>query len=187
MGHLRFTFTGTQAPYVLLEATRAQVLGSADPANVTFPLGSLTIDPAAREISGRNPERQDFIIRPNPAPAWSAYFVARFDTPFASYGVAQNGTISEGKAEGEGALLAGFVRFGEGTGSVDVRVGVSFISVEQARKNLEAEIPDGTTLESTAEKTRAAWAEKLDCIQIEGASDEDRETFYTAVFHALQV
>ena len=188
MGHLRFTFTGTQAPYVLLEATRAQVLGSADPANVTFPLGSLTIDPAAREISGRNPERQDFLIDPHHgATVWSGYFVARFDRGFASYGVVRNGTIGEGETQGEGALLGGFVRFGEGTGEVGVRVGVSFISVEQARKNLEREIPDGTTLEETAYRTREAWAEKLDRVQIEGATTEQAEVFYTGIFHTLQV
>ena len=172
---------------MLIEATRASVMGSAEPRNVTYPSGSIAIDPSAREITGRNPERQDFIIGPNAAPNFAGYFCARFDVPFDSFGIAQNGSTKENVTQGTGAMLSGFARFAKGTRQVNVRIGVSFISVEQARKNLEAEIPDGTTLESTAEKTRAAWAEKLDCIQIEGASDEDRETFYTAVFHALQV
>ncbi len=162
-------------------------MGSDDPTNVTYPLGEITIDPLHREISGRNPERQDFIIGPSPAPSFAGYFVARFDVPFASYGTAQNGTISENATSGQGALLSAFARFPTGTHQVNVRVGVSFISVEQARKNLDTEIPDGTSLEKTAEKTRAAWAEKLDRIKVEGATQEENEIFYTAVFHTLQV
>ena len=64
-GHIRFTVTCSSDTYVLLEATRASVMGSADPSNVTFPLGSIHIDSVAREISGHNPEQQDFIIGPN--------------------------------------------------------------------------------------------------------------------------
>jgi putative alpha-1,2-mannosidase len=70
---------------------------------------------------------------------------------------------------------------------VNVRVGVSFISVDQARKNLDAEVPDGTTLEETAQKTRTEWAEKLDRVQISGATTEEKQIFYTAFFHTLQV
>ncbi|TFK88274.1 glycoside hydrolase family 92 protein [Polyporus arcularius HHB13444] len=186
VGHLRFTFQDTAAPYILIEATRASVMGSADPTNVTYPLGSIAIDPARREITGRNPEREDFIIGPNAAPSFAGYFCARFDAPFISFGLAQNGTNAENVTAGEGAMLSGFIKFAKGTRQVAVRVGVSFISVEQARQNLNNEIPDGTTLEETAEKSRAAWAEKLDRIKVDGASQEENQIFYTAVYHALQ-
>jgi putative alpha-1,2-mannosidase len=69
---------------------------------------------------------------------------------------------------------------------VNVRIGVSFISVEQARKNLDIEIPDGNMLEDTAAATRSAWAEKLELIKIKGASKDQLQTFYTAFFHTLQ-
>ena len=59
--------------------------------------------------------------------------------------------------------------------------------VEQARRNLENEIPDGTTLEDTATRTRTEWTEKLDRIQVKGATDVQKTIFYTAVFHTLQV
>ncbi|KAI0333360.1 glycoside hydrolase family 92 protein [Cubamyces sp. BRFM 1775] len=186
VGHLRFTFEGTAAPYVLVEATRAFVLGSNDPTNVTYPHGSIHIDHSRREITGHNPERQDFIIGPNPASNFAGYFCARFDVPFDSFGVAQNGSITEHATGGQGALLSGFARFAQGTKRVDVRVGVSFISVDQARKNLDNEIPDGTTLEQTAEKTRTEWAEKLDRVKVEGADQEKSEIFYTGIFHTLQ-
>ncbi|GJE97274.1 glycoside hydrolase family 92 protein [Phanerochaete sordida] len=188
VGHLRFTFTGNARPWVLLEASRASVMGSADPTNVTFPHGSVAVDASAREISGTNAERQDFIIGPNAAPSFRGYFVARFSEPILEWGTAGagSGALRPNASSAEGAQVAAYVRFAEGVKSVDVRVGVSFISVEQARRNLEEEIPDGTALEETARGTRAAWAEKLDRIQIQGVDEEQKTVFYTGVFHALQ-
>ncbi|KAH9029473.1 glycosyl hydrolase family 92-domain-containing protein [Lactarius hengduanensis] len=186
VGHLRFTFSGTHAPYVFLEATRASVMGSSDPSNVTYPSGTIAIDPAAREITGSNPERQDFIIGPNRAEGFSGYFVARFDAPFVAFGTAQNSTVRASETARDGTMLGGYAVFPQDIRTVDVRIGVSFISVEQARRNLEKEIPDGTTLEQTAKTTRAKWAEKLDRVQVQGGSREQLETFYTALFHTLQ-
>jgi putative alpha-1,2-mannosidase len=82
-------------------------------------------------------------------------------------------------------MLSAYVTFQSSL--VNVRIGVSFISVEQARRNLDKEIPDGPPLEDTVNRTRDLWEEKLGRIQIEGASDEEMETFYTAFFHTLQV
>ncbi|KAA1478112.1 hypothetical protein DENSPDRAFT_787640 [Dentipellis sp. KUC8613] len=186
VGHLRFTFSGTKQPYVLLEASRPSIIGSSDVNNLTYPLGSINVDPVAREITGSNAERQDFIIGPNPAPGWRGYFCARFDKPFAGFGTTQNGTTRAGERERDGTVLGGYVQFAEGTKEVDVRIGVSFISVEQARKNLEKEIPDGTSLEKTARTTRKAWADKLDLIEVDGATSDELAVFYTAVFHSLQ-
>ncbi len=189
VGHLRFTFTETQAPYVLIEASRASVMGSADTSNLTFPLGSVEIDEQARQLTGHNAERQDFIIGPNPAPGFAGFFCVRFSEPFVSWGVVSNadGELSKGLKRASGKQLSGYVTFDERIAVLDVRVGVSFISTQQACSNVDAEIPDGTSLEETAQKTRAEWAEKLDRIQVEGASPEDKTMFYTAVFHTLQV
>lgn len=188
VGHLRFTFIGTNSPYILIEATRASVLGSSDPYNVTYPEGAILIDPTNREICGKNPERQDFIIEPVSTPArnWSGYFCARFDEPFDSWGVAQNGTLSEGSTKGGGVLLSGYARFSPSLRQVTARVGVSFISIEQARRNLDIEIPDDQSLEETAKATRTAWAEKLDRIKIQGATKDQKQVFYTGFFHTLQ-
>ncbi|KAG1733237.1 glycoside hydrolase family 92 protein [Suillus paluster] len=176
VGHLRFTFTDTRQPYVLT------------PITLTYPHGSIFINPDTREISGSNPERQDFIIAPvsTPAKNWSGYFCARFDQPFASWGVSQNNTLFDGQTSGNGTLLSGYATFSPEVVEVSVRIGVSFISIEQARKNLDMEIPDGNTLEDTAMMTRSAWAEKLDLIKIRGATKDQMQTFYTAFYHTLQ-
>ncbi|KAK7001649.1 glycoside hydrolase family 92 protein [Favolaschia claudopus] len=189
VGHLRFTFPTEQSAYVLLEATRPTPI-TYIPTNITYPLGSIAVDPARREITGSNSERQDWIITPTSiaqnASNFKGYFCARFDTPFAKFGVIQNGSEIAGEKTGKGSLLSAYARFPVGTGKVNVRVGVSFISVDQARRNLDAEIANGVALEETARRTRTAWAEKLDRIQLEGASEADKEVFYTAFFHTLQ-
>lgn len=155
---------------------------------MTYPHGSIFINPETREISGNNPERQDFIIAPvsTPAKHWSGYFCARFDQPFASWGVSKNNTLFDGQTSGNGTLLSGYATFSPEVVEVSIRIGVSFISVEQARKNLDMEIPDGNMLEDTAAATRSAWAERLELIKIKGASKDQLQTFYTAFFHTLQ-
>ena len=188
VGHLRFTFSTSSAPYILIQASRASVMGSADPSNVTYPLGSVNIDPVSQTISGHNPERQDFIIGPNAAPSFAGYFYAKFSQPFTSSGTITNTTLHPNETNrAEEPILMGYAQFANGTKEVEVRVGVSFISVEQAKKNLENEIPDGTLLEQTAFNTRSAWKEKLEMIELEGATDANKTTFYTAFYHTLQV
>ena len=156
---------------------------------MTYPHGSISIDLARREITGYNTERQDFIIGPNAAPGFAAYFCARFSEPIQDWGTASNGDgqIFARHSQRDGPQTSAYVRFAPSVSTVEVRIGVSFISVEQARKNLDVEIPDGTTIVDTAATVRTAWAEKLDRIKIEGASDDDLTIFYTSVFHSLQV
>ncbi|PCH41790.1 glycoside hydrolase family 92 protein [Wolfiporia cocos MD-104 SS10] len=192
VGHLRFTFptTNVSAPYILLEATRPSIVGSPASPNgswVTYPVGSVTIYPDTNEICGRNPERQDHILGPSPAPSFAGHFCARFSVPFASHGVMQNGTeLAQGTSTASGSLLSAYARFSAGTTQVDVRVGVSFIGEAQARASIDAEVPDGTALEDTAYATRQAWAEKVGRVLVEGASADDRKVFYTGIFHTLQ-
>jgi putative alpha-1,2-mannosidase len=145
------------------------------------------------EICGSNPERQDYIIEPvsTPALGWSGYFCARISTlataDIPEYGVIKNGTKYVNESTGAGSLLSAYVRLPINTTTYDVRVGVSFISVEHARASIDYETPDGTTLEDTAKQTREVWAEKLDRLDIEGADEDLRQTVYTAFFHTLQV
>ncbi|KAL1739502.1 glycoside hydrolase family 92 protein [Schizophyllum fasciatum] len=199
VGHLRFTFDTKTAeePYVLIEASRPSVISST-PTNITYPDGQVTVDVSRRQITGYNTERQDWIIDPisihDAASGFKGYFCARFDRDFAAYGLVQNGTtLPYDAVQAQGPLVSAYARFDAPEGSEDdalvigVRVGVSFISVEQACRNVDNEIPDGTSLEDTARKTRSAWAEKLGRIDVEGAKgDDDLAVFYTAAFHALQ-
>ncbi|KAK3068123.1 hypothetical protein LTR53_014544 [Teratosphaeriaceae sp. CCFEE 6253] len=189
VGHLRIDFPSAErhhhhsssdsAPYVYIQATRQ---------NWT---GQLLIDPAKQEISGSNPQRQDYALGPSRAPKFSGYFVSRFSHPFASFGIARREQLDDGATSGSGEHLGGYVRFNEKTTCVQVRTGVSFVSIDQARHNLDIEISDGVTLEQTVERVKQTWLEKLGRVTIQGVNQTDpehdpRTIWYTGLFHALQ-
>jgi predicted alpha-1,2-mannosidase len=113
------------------------------------------------------------------------YFSIRTSRPFTSFGTWSGGTPAPGAPQATGAASGAWVEFGERSGRVvEARVGVSFISVEQARKNREAEL-DGKTLEDVRDAAVAEWNQHLGRIEVEGGTADERTMFYTALFHAL--
>lgn len=63
---------------------------------------------------------------------------------------------------------------------VEFRYAISFISREQARKNFEE--LNGVTFEGLMEKGQAAWEKVINQIKVEGGTDAQRRTFYTALY-----
>ncbi|KAI0449968.1 glycosyl hydrolase family 92-domain-containing protein [Xylaria acuta] len=187
-GHLRLDYEDARSkdpggvpkdPYVFIQTTRQ---------NWT---GRIEIDPERREISGSNPQRQDYRLGPDKPASFSGYFVSRFSEPFKSYGTTSGRNISERTRSASGGDLGAYVRFSPTATQVEIRTGVSFVSVEQARKNLDIEMPDGITFEHTVEQVKEAWLDKLGRVTIEGVNgtddDHDQRTiWYTGLFHALQ-
>jgi putative alpha-1,2-mannosidase len=169
----------SEAPYVFVQATRQ---------NWT---GDITIDPSNQEIHGSNPQRQDYNLGPLHAPGFKGYFVSRFSQPFSSYGVTHGGRCEHGSLSGSGEHLGAFVTFEKGCQTIEVRTGVSFVSVEQARRNLELETPADVMFADIVESLKVAWLEKIGRVTIEGYNETDaahdpRTIFYTSLFHALQ-
>lgn len=68
---------------------------------------------------------------------------------------------------------------------VEVRMGISYVSTENARKNLDAEQPAGATFDAIREQARARWNEDLGRIRVEGGTAAQQTVFYTALYHAL--
>lgn len=66
---------------------------------------------------------------------------------------------------------------------VEVQVGVSFVSIEGARANLNAE-QQGFNFDKTVADTRAEWANTLNRISVEGGTDDQRRVLYTALYHS---
>ena len=180
VGLVQISFKDTDdTPYVFVQATRQ---------NWT---GSLAIDSAKREISGSNPQRQDYALGPFHAPNFSGYFVSRFSAPFDSFGTAVGGDIKDGESNREGEHLGAYVRFDKDVRKVEVRTGVSFVSVEQARRNLDIEGLESVTFVDVVDNLKKAWLEKLGRVTIEGFNQTDAEhdprtIWYTGLFHALQ-
>ena len=69
--------------------------------------------------------------------------------------------------------------------SIEVSVGVSFVSEENALLNLNTEQPQGMTFDSMHSNARQRWNEDLGRIMVEGGSNEQKHVLYTALYHAL--
>ena len=148
--------------------------------------GYTTIDIAHSEIVGANPVRRLYAGAGKLA-GFSGYFVVQFDHRMVAGGVWEGDTPKEGPgrqptgAPATGAYAGFDLKPGE---SVHVRIGTSFVSVEEARRNLEGEIPGGD-LSVVESATRAEWLKLLNTFEISSSSPEHREIFYTALYHAF--
>jgi predicted alpha-1,2-mannosidase len=166
-GYLRFTFPAGQTANVMVEASRPGVSGFAE------------VNSTTHEITGYDPDRMDKHLGPFKLPNFKGYFVVQFRRPFqnaATYG------LSDSSAAHERGAYAEYPASNDNV--VEVRIGTSFISVEQARANLHAEIPEWN-FDATRKRLHAQWNEKLDRLHITGASEDQKKIAYTGIYHAL--
>lgn len=144
----------------------------------------IRISPERGEIEGYNPVHRIYQGWGEPA-GFSGYFLIVFDTPFESFGTFRGDSLSKGnaKSEGRGNATGAYVSFPSEVKTVQVRIGTSFTGFDGARKNLAAEIGSATFGEVAA-ATRSAWEEVLSGLTVEGPSEEDKQLFYTALYHS---
>jgi predicted alpha-1,2-mannosidase len=72
-----------------------------------------------------------------------------------------------------------------GTKTLEFRYGISFISVDQAKKNLEHEIPTWG-FERVKTAARARWNQALGEVVVEGGTETQRKIFYTALYRCYE-
>ncbi|PCE62788.1 GH92 family glycosyl hydrolase [Sediminicola luteus] len=121
------------------------------------------------------------------------YFVAQFSKPFLYYGTfdaAYRTPESDGgafpyKSGEKGSDIGAFVQYHtQADESVLVKVGISYTSIEGARKNLEAEIPHWD-FDGIKTQARDIWHKALSKIRLEKATQTQRVLFYTALYRSL--
>jgi predicted alpha-1,2-mannosidase len=120
----------------------------------------------------------------------SVYFVAEFSKPFetalATNAGAQPGIwkyINGNFSVGSKALKASFRFKTEAGEKILLKVGISAVDIEGARKNLKAEIPDWD-FDKVRENAKRAWQKELSQIEVSGGTDAELTNFYTALYHA---
>lgn len=67
---------------------------------------------------------------------------------------------------------------------IEVQMGVSFVSIDNARENLEAE-QKGKSFDAIVADARRSWNDDLSRITVEGGTDDQKTIFYTAMYHML--
>ncbi|HEY2034208.1 MAG TPA: GH92 family glycosyl hydrolase [Rhizomicrobium sp.] len=191
-GIARFTWAKDKDANLLFRTSDSEV-GSSN--------ATVNVEPEKREVTGSvtsgnfcgylSPDRRESY--------YTLYFVADFDQPFTAGGTWHDMTVTKGAREARGGTSYGDRghppgRKGSGawisfdpakTPVVNMRVGISYVSLANARANLEAEALKGVTLESVREAARKAWNAKLGQISVKGGTKDERTVFYTAFYHVL--
>jgi predicted alpha-1,2-mannosidase len=191
----RFTYPAGKPATLLLRVSNSEV-GSED--------ASITVDAANLAVSGwvksgnfcgyiygtaGNVDRRTY---------YTLYFRAEFDRPISGSGTWKDGTVTTGGTSVQGGTSYGndgFPPAGKGSGAwvtfdtggqpVGVRVGISFVSQGNAKANLDAENPPGTSFDNVRQAAYDAWNAKLDRIDVAAGTPAQLATFYTALYHAL--
>lgn len=140
---------------------------------------------------------------------YTLYFHARFSRPLERFGVwsadipddwvrkreevvsapylerVSEAPVYEGCRSMEGRHLGFYTEFASAADEVvTLKVGVSFVDAEGARRNFEAEIAD-KSFDEVASEAYASWNGELGRIRVEGGSDDDKRVFYTALYHSM--
>lgn len=167
VGFQRYTYTPTARANVILDlAHRDKVLDS-----------ELSVVGHTRVEGFRRSE------------AWAkdqvVYFVAEFSQPFTSYGIAVDNQLKFGISMARGTNVKSFFTFDARGGTpVLVKVALSPVSVEGARRNLATELRDWDFERVRADADKA-WDAELNKIQVRGGTQAQLTNFYTALYHSM--
>jgi predicted alpha-1,2-mannosidase len=113
------------------------------------------------------------------------YFVAEFDRPFKAAGTWKDALVSRVARTVAGAQAGAFVSFDtSSTADVQMRIGLSYVNMQNARRNLGAENPR-RDFEEVRRRAVARWNDALGRLTVRGGTDAEKQVFYTALYHTL--
>ena len=123
----------------------------------------------------------------------TVYFVATFSKEFAAYGTwdgnyktpESSASVFPYKSAESGDNIGAFVNFRTSQNEIIyIKVGISYVSVEGARNNLKTEIPDWD-FDQIRNKAKNNWNKELNKLQVSGGTEDQKQIFYTALYHSL--
>ncbi len=173
VGAHRYTFRNSKDARIYLDVTSTMPGGSCLEGEVNY-------NPETGEISGYSVANTSFTARYG---GLKAYFVAVCDTPVESYKILSEDKAVDGNAV-QGTNLGVDLNFGNRKDEpVEMKLAISFVSVENARENLEVEAGD-LDFDAIKQKAFDTWDSYLSRIKIEGTK-EVKENFYTALYRSM--
>jgi len=171
-GIIRFTATQNGKVSLILDAGRSLVERQGGSVRFVTPV----------EIEGYN-RSGGFCGEDN---QHSVYFVSRFSVVPLEFGTWTGTHVTQEKWQesvdsGVGAWMTFSCDEGQ---TVIIKTGISYVSIENARQNLDQEILDWD-FDAIHEKAENLWREQLSRISVKEGSDEDLTKFYSALYHCL--
>ncbi|MDE1146805.1 MAG: GH92 family glycosyl hydrolase [Azospirillaceae bacterium] len=118
---------------------------------------------------------------------YKVYFHIEIDAKDAHVRTWTGTTLSDqpaAKVDGDQAIGASFDLTAQPGTVVQVKVGISFVSTDQARRNVEKEAP-GWDFDAARRQAVAGWDRALSPITVAGATDDQRRQLYTALYHIM--
>ena len=114
------------------------------------------------------------------------FFAARFSHPSIEHGVWIGTQVShDSTASATDAPVGSWFRFSTTKGMrIMIKVGISYVSIENARRNLDVELPHWD-FDRVQSESDSAWSSELSRIRVEDESEADLTKFYTALYHTL--
>jgi predicted alpha-1,2-mannosidase len=120
-----------------------------------------------------------FCDKPN---TYTVYFAMKFSRPFTSYGSWDGYAVYPGVRGAASPYSGGYVEFPPGS-ALEVRTAISYVGIDGARANLEAE--GGMSFDEARAAAVSEWNATLSCISVAGRNVGNVDTFYTALYHSL--
>lgn len=113
------------------------------------------------------------------------FFTVQFSQPIAKLELVSDGKACEAVDCVKGTRLQAVAHFGQQK-SVVAKVGISVVSEENARENLNSEIA-GFDFDTVKKNAADAWRNALKVVEVKGGTEEQRTNFYTAWYHSMVV
>jgi len=172
-GYHRYTFPASNPAYLAFDTGATLVTDMAS---------SAVRQVGPQEIAGYS-VMAPVLRRPKP---FTVYFVAQFSKPVKFGAWQDKKLLPESIKEIAGTNVGGYVSFPTTNGEqVVVKVAISYVSEANARKNLEAELPDWD-FDRVVRESKDDWNRWLGRIEVEGGTEAQRIKFYTDLWHALR-
>jgi predicted alpha-1,2-mannosidase len=138
-----------------------------------------------REIEGFVITHPEYVKRYQPGAHIKMCFVARLNRDADGFGTFRGAQTQPGDPAIQGPGAGLYLEFATQTKeAIEVKLGLSYTSIENARLNLDREAAD-LSFDQARQKAQARWAEMLGRIRVEGGREADRVKFYTGLYHAL--
>ncbi len=187
-GFFRFTFPESQESHIIIQGININAERVKNTNNNRLSSNSkkgyVKVDKGRGMITGYNPDYMSVNIGPE-LPNFKGYFAIFIDKPFEDFGTWDNTELNPLLTEQYGTRMGAYITLKTKKDEVvKVRVATSFISVDQAIKNLSVEIPDWD-FDRLAKNTRDVWQENLSRIELSDCTEDQKSIFYTAMFHTM--
>ena len=117
--------------------------------------------------------------------SYRVYFAIEFDRSLSDFGTWNGDRLIPHTILSQGATSGVYLTFDTTESQVvQVRVGISYVSVENAKRNLRDENPDWDFNKIRA-RAAVAWNTRLSAIEVDGGTDDQKTVFYTALYHSF--